>query len=287
MEADLRLYLRILYQGQLLFGKDYEPVVPTSSWSPGRVYYEKLDGQLPFDAPDGIYQVELGFYHATFTNKELADNGVGELRLGEPRSLAEIPRVKLLRADFPREASGTLPVSLSFRFPGETSKDALAFVQLWQGELLYAVENFPAREGLSQEISLDGLKAGEYELRAGVYNHTAEQGYSFTLGKVTVTKECGQSETQSWGTFVDNAGMHHLGTLQITMFSCGMEAFVLWEDVLSATSPTTISTIKRQRTSWQADVDNLWSLKQLHSRSVHQPSEGSVKYTHMGLAALV
>lgn len=281
VEADLRLYLRILYQGQLLFGKDYEPVVPTSSWSPGRVYYEKLDGQLPFDAPDGIYQVELGFYHATFTNKELADNVVGELRLGEPRSLAEIPRVKLLRADFPREASGTLPVSLSFRFPGETSKDALAFVQLWQGELLYAVENFPAREGLSQEISLDGLKAGEYELRAGVYNHTAEQGYSFTLGKVTVTKECGQRvKPKSWGTFVDNAGMHHLWYVtdnHVLMWDG--EPFVPLGGMFCSRYITNynINDPKGNEARWQADVEDLLELKAAGIRDLYiNPVQGAL-----------
>lgn len=172
------------YKGQKVTDSVDVPPVPTSKWKKDKTYKHKAKLSVPFNAPDGVYEVWTGASKIPYVNGNTMEK-VGEIKVGEDVVLPKKATAKVSKLDIPatlrRGEEFTVQTEVT---ANKTLTDATAYLEFYSGEeLWYVAELGKISERLTEnhktELSLKGIinedvPDGEYSVHLGIHTVKAE-----------------------------------------------------------------------------------------------------------------
>ena len=182
--ATLRTELR--YKGQMVTYSNYAPDIPTKSWKAGKKYSGKCTLTVPFNAPDGLYEVWTGFLGINYANGDEMHK-IGELVVGEIPKLPEKGVISAASFDIPGEVKRAEKFSVKVRLTAnKKAASAKAYLAFYKGkELWYAAEQegraFSLAEKVETEKNIEfeikeDVPDGDYKVVFGIHGFDTEKG---------------------------------------------------------------------------------------------------------------
>lgn len=180
--ATLRTELR--YKGQMVAYANYEPNIPTKSWKTGKKYSGKCTLTVPFNAPDGLYEVWTGFLGIDYASGEEMYK-VGEIQVGELPVYPDSSIIKIARLEIPGEVKRGEKFTANVRFTASrkesSAKAYLAFYkgnELWyvaeqEGKPIDVASKNEAEKNIEFNIKED-VPDGEYRVVFGIHGYDTD-----------------------------------------------------------------------------------------------------------------
>ena len=153
-------------------------VVSASTWTANQTYTEAFTIDVPFNAPDGIYEVRYGIEGINFQDgKPYAL--LGTIQVGNDKEViipytgtAELTELTAAEGEIMGRASVTLDRAVDF--------ESAAYLTLWRDDILWGVAEAGVvdvtawKPGEAEEVSFaasipDGMPKGDYDVRLGLH----------------------------------------------------------------------------------------------------------------------
>ncbi len=184
--ADANFVLQLRYKGQKVLNVNYEPAVPTSQWNVGENYTTTVTMKVPFNVPDGEYEIWSGILNMNYADGE-AFKKIGDLQVGDPVVLPEPMTVDISDLSVPAQiARGTaFEVSANVKV-NKDAGNARAYLAFYQGEELWYVAELGQvadilKAGVSTQITAsavvdEDVPDGSYTIQLGIHWYESNGG---------------------------------------------------------------------------------------------------------------
>ena len=180
--ATLRTELR--YKGQKVSSANYAPNLPTKSWKKGKKYTGKCTLSVPFNAPNGLYEVWTGFLGLGYASGEEMCK-VGEIVVGEIPKLPEKKVIKTSALEIPNEVKRAEKFTVTAKFnANKKSSESKAYLAFYKGnELWYVAEQqgraFDVNEKTDSEKTIEfvineDVPDGDYDVTLGIHGYDTD-----------------------------------------------------------------------------------------------------------------
>ena len=179
-----RLYAELSLNGETVSRDSHLPSASLKTWGVGLPQTETFSITVPFNAPDGQYEIRAGVEGVTLEDGN-SDLLVDQVVIGDPNKPEVVPvESEFSNVQIPEKIEKNVPVTVSadFKLNREIGKEAKPYLSLWKDGLLYEVleGTQPVSEengsfSFTQTLTSD-LPAGEYDAQVGIhYVHTASE----------------------------------------------------------------------------------------------------------------
>lgn len=175
-DAQPKLYASLTYNGEVVAIQKKTPSTPLKSWGTGVPVTEKFKLTVPFNAPDGVYEIRCGVEDIGFADGT-NDAAVGEVIIGEIPKTVEPMTVKLSNAALPDviEKNKDFTVTADLEWGQTIDFETTPYISIWQGDVLWGViEGNTKLNNSSKQISFTGkleedIPAGQYQAYVGTH----------------------------------------------------------------------------------------------------------------------
>lgn len=191
-----QLYTELTYKGEKVVGTVHEMAVSANKWKKGKEYSNTVQLTVPFNAPDGEYEVWTGIYNIEYANGDKMAK-VGDIVVGEIPKKPEPNLLNVSAIEMPETVERQVPFTVDVKYtPSQDKKEVKPYLEFYnpknEKELWYVAECDTAvdlvkdiAESKTFEFTIkDDVPDGEYKVRFGFHYFSNEKS-DFT--KVTIS----------------------------------------------------------------------------------------------------
>lgn len=180
-DANLNVFARLSYNGETVVSDVKAPSTPTSSWIQGKAYGTDFQVTVPFNAPNGIYEVLAGIEGIDYAGENPTEV-VGTITIGTAENNEIVPyKADITDVSAPETIVKGENINVSFNADIENvlPDDSKVYIGLWKDDLLYSVMETSETVNESGHVEVtakctDDLPEGEYILEPGIHNYATE-----------------------------------------------------------------------------------------------------------------
>lgn len=174
VSADLPIFAELAYNGEAVARVEKKPEQSMTSWIKGFTYSEAFDFELPFNAPDGEYELRAGVVGIELESGE-ESAVIDTIQIGDGNEEVQEYTVDFSNIQIPDtiEKGKAFSVSADMNFSKEPDFDTTPYLSLWKDGLLWEVlEGNTKVNTNSVNFSLtltSDMPEGEYEAKIGIH----------------------------------------------------------------------------------------------------------------------
>lgn len=191
-----QLYTEIRYKGEKVTGAIHEMTTPANKWRKGKEYSNTVNLTIPFNAPDGDYEVWTGIYNINYGNGESMAK-VGDLKVVGNEEVKEIipNEVDINVLSMPETVERQVPFTVEAEYTPTTDKQGVKpYLQFYNpkngNEMWYVAEGDTAVDmvtGVKEKDTFtftvkDDVPDGEYNVRLAFHYYNNNDDFN----KVTI-----------------------------------------------------------------------------------------------------
>lgn len=184
-----KLYAEISMNGETISRDSHIPSNPLKSWPVGIAQTESFTIKVPFNAPDGEFEIRAGVEDLTLEDGT-SDAFIETVKIGTESKSEVIPvKAEFSNVSIPDSIQKGVKADISaeFKLNREIGKEAKPYLALWKDGLLYDVlessEPINESEGrfeFSTTMTSD-LPAGEYDAKVGIHYVNSDSAKAKTV----------------------------------------------------------------------------------------------------------
>ena len=186
--ANPKLYVKLMYNGEEVCSAKEYSMIPMGKWGVGKEYTNKFQLTVPFNAPNGTYQVISGIDGINYANGKEYEQ-IGEIVVGSEKKNPEKITAAFENVTIPGSMQKNVPftVSADYKLNREIDFDTTAYVSLWKDGLLYDVlESKTKIQSGEENISFtvtptSDLPDGTYSAKLGLHRILTENQQEFEV----------------------------------------------------------------------------------------------------------
>ncbi len=171
-----QLYTELQYKGEKVVGVIHDMAVAANKWKRGKDYSNTVQLTVPYNAPDGEYEVWTGIHNIGYANGEKMVK-VGDVTVGAPQADLESNMVEISEITLPETVERQVPFTVDVAYTPTTDKKAVKpYLEFYnpnnEKELWYVAEGAEAvdmakgvKETKTFEFTVkDVVPDGEYDV---------------------------------------------------------------------------------------------------------------------------
>ena len=138
-DASPSLFAMLAYKGQTVSKEIIAPSNPVSRWKVGNSYTNMCSITVPFNVPDGDYEVYAGIEGAGYVDREIAK--IADIKIGEEKKAVVLNNIEITELTLPDEITigETVKGSSVISLHKSEGLNTAAYLTFWKDDILWYV----------------------------------------------------------------------------------------------------------------------------------------------------